>query len=144
SAIATTTDRSGQTNGHRTESESKLVPSEPISPAAHVNRPAPVVPPVPVTRTVMPAAPSRPMPVFNGNGHSNGNGHNGNGNGNGNGARIAAVIPPAVTPPAPSPVAAAPVMRADVMTEMIAAVGTLRDAVDHLQTVLQGFAGQAP
>ncbi|MEE3062741.1 MAG: beta-ketoacyl synthase N-terminal-like domain-containing protein [Actinomycetota bacterium] len=138
--IETTLDRSGPSNGHRTESESKYMPSESITPVVHVNgTPAAVPPPapVPVPSTVMPAA-----PALNGHAASNGNGHApSNGNGHGHlGASATAVIaaPAPVTLAAPPPVAA-PVLSAEAVTEMIAAVGTLRDAFDNLQRVLQGL-----
>ncbi|ORV48110.1 hypothetical protein AWC05_06090 [Mycobacterium florentinum] len=136
SDLETTLDRSDRTNGHRTESESKFMPSEPITPVAHVNGTAPVVqppPPVPVAPTVMPAP-----AALNGHAASNGNGHGHVG------ASTTAVLPPpatvtsAASPPVAAP-AAVPAISADAVTEMIATVGTLRDAFDRLQRVLQGL-----
>ncbi|MEE6140054.1 beta-ketoacyl synthase N-terminal-like domain-containing protein, partial [Mycobacterium sp. 050128] len=139
SDIETTLDRSGRSNGHRTESESKFMPSESITPVVHVNGTPSAVPPpapVPVAPTVMPAAPA--AAALNGHAASNGNGHGPLG-----ASATAVIAPPApVTLAAPTPVpapAAAPVLSAEVVTEMIAAVGTLRDAFDSLQRVLQGL-----
>ena len=139
-AIATPTDHSDRTNGHRTESESKLASSKSIPAMAHVNGTAPAVAqpaPVPVTRTVAPVTPSVSAPVAL------------NGNGAHAGASVTAAIPSpsaaatmaAVPPTAPS--SGAPELGADVLTEMMAAVGTLQEGVDRLQRSLQGLVSRA-
>jgi acyl transferase domain-containing protein/acyl carrier protein len=127
-AIAASTDHSDRTNGHRTESESKLASSETIPAGAHLNGAAsaaahPV--PAPVARTVTPVTPSGSAPVAL------------NGNGAHTGASMAAA-----SPVAPSP--AAPDLGADVLTEMIAAVGTLQEGIDRLQRSLQGLVSRPP
>src|SRR5271156_2849649 len=140
--IETTTDRSDHNNGPRIESESKLAPSEPITSVAHVKGTASSVAPpapIPVARTVMPVAPSGSALAAS----------NGNGNGAHAGASAAAVIPSpaaAATMTAPPPIApssAVPTIGADVATQMIAAVGSLREAVDRLQGLLQGLVSGA-
>ncbi|WP_156959171.1 type I polyketide synthase, partial [Mycobacterium triplex] len=137
SDIETTLDHSGRSNGHRTESESKFMPSEPITPVAHVNgTAAPVEPPVPlpVAPTIMPAPAAA---ALNGHAASNGNGHGAHAS-----ATAVLAAPAAVTLAAPPPVAApavAPGLSAEAVTEMISAVGTLRDGFDRLQRVLQAL-----
>ncbi|SPM37636.1 beta-ketoacyl synthase, partial [Mycobacterium rhizamassiliense] len=115
---ATSPNHSGHTNGHRTESESKLAPSEALPAVPHVNgtasaaeRPAP--PPLP-----RPAMPPAPVPVaLNGNGAHAGNG----------------VARPVAAP------AAVPAMNAETVTAMIAAVGALQESIGCLQGVLQSM-----
>jgi acyl transferase domain-containing protein len=137
--IATSTYRSHH-NGHRTESEPKLVPSEPITSVAHVNAPARAVAPLaptPVVPTVTPATPSRSAPAA----------LNGNGAHVGWSATAAIPSPPAeVTMAAPPPIAPSsgvPDIGADVVAQMVAAVGTLQETVDHLQGLLEGLVSRA-
>ncbi len=98
----TNLDRSGHDNGHRTASETKLTPAEPIAPLPRVNGTASPVASTPPVSAPAPAA-------FNGNG---------------------------AHPAAP---AATLNISADVVTEMVAALGTLQDAIGHLQGHLQGL-----
>ncbi|PRI16495.1 type I polyketide synthase [Mycobacterium shigaense] len=119
-------DHSGHTNPHRTESESKLAPSESITPAAHVNGSAsagaPSAPPI-----VLPPA---PVPAAR----------------NGNGAHaVAPAAAAAVSNGAVRPVAApAPGLNADAVTAILAAVGALQESIGQLQGVLQGLVTQSP
>ncbi|WP_232079307.1 type I polyketide synthase [Mycobacterium conspicuum] len=97
-----TVDRSGHDNGHRTASETKLMPAEPIPALPRVNG------------TASPAAPAAAA-AFNGNG--------------------AHAAPPSGTLN----------ISAEVVTEMIAALGTLQQAVGQLQGHLQGLlSGASP
>ncbi|WAC89973.1 type I polyketide synthase [Mycobacterium sp. Aquia_213] len=139
SDIDITLDRSDRSNGHRTESESKFMPSESITPVGHVNGTAPAAePPLPVAPTVLPVAPA--AAALNGHAGSNGNGHGAH-----VGAAAATAVlpaPAALTLPAPRPVAApaaVPALSAEAVTELIAAVGTLRNGFDQLQRVLEGL-----
>ncbi|ORA72884.1 hypothetical protein BST25_13685 [Mycobacterium heidelbergense] len=119
---------SGHNNGHRTESETTLAPSESITPAPHVNGSAPAAQrsaPTPVTR---PALPLPPAPAAY----------------NGNGAHAGAVVPAAagaasngVARPVGTPAAVLDI-NADAVTAMITAIGALRESIDHLQALLQG------
>lgn len=137
SDIETTLDHRGRSNGHRTESESNFMPSEPITPVIHVNgTAAPVDPPasLPVVPTILPPPAAA---VLNGHAASNGKGHGAHPS-----ATAVLAAPAAVTLAAPPPVAApgvAPVLSAEAVTEMISAVGTLRDGFDRLQWVLQAL-----
>ncbi|OBF49716.1 hypothetical protein A5787_09025 [Mycobacterium sp. 852002-50816_SCH5313054-b] len=96
------------------ESEPTLAPAEPIRPVAHVNAATP------------PVEPPAPAAL--------------NGDGAQHGTSITAVI---AAPPAPVTSSAAPEVGADVIAEMVAAVTTLRETVDHLQGLLEGLVSRA-
>ncbi len=135
--INTYVDHSVQSNGHRTAPESKLTPAESIASVARVDGTAsPVDPsaPVPVVRaaTAVPPPSGSAPAAFKGNGaHPP--------------ASAAAVIAPpsaaatVAAPPVGAPSSAAFNISADVVTEMVAALGTLQDAIGQLQGHLQGL-----
>jgi polyketide-type polyunsaturated fatty acid synthase PfaA len=122
-------DSSDHNNGHTSESESKLAPSESVTSVTRVNATAsPVEPsaPVPVARTITQVTPSGAAPAAL----------------NGNDARAGASASAAI-PSRSAPSSAVPDLRADLAKEMIAAVGTLQEAIDHLQGLLQGLMSRA-
>ncbi len=137
--VETSTVRSHQ-NGHTPESEPKLAPSESITPVAHVRATGPSTEPLAPVRlapTVPPVTSARVTPAAL------------NDNGAHAGASATGLIPSPPAPvkmAAPSPVMttpAVPDIGADVIAEMVAAVGTLRETVDHLQGLLEGLVSRA-
>ncbi|ORA22972.1 hypothetical protein BST12_08155 [Mycobacterium angelicum] len=130
-AIETAANHGGYTNGHSAKSDLKLTLSEAITPAAPVNgTPAPVQSsPVAGNGSTAPAA---LPPVVR----------------NGDAAPVAASVTPSVDPslaPAGAPSVApsvAPGVNPDVLTQMFAAVETLKQTVDQLQGLLHSLAPQ--
>jgi len=135
-------DRSVHTNGHRTESESKLATSELIASVAHLNGTAPsVAPSGPVSRAVGPVPESAPAALNGSAAHPAASGTAVTPSPSAAVAQPAAVTMAASPAIAPSP--AVPGMDADVLGEMIAAVGTLQEGIDRLQRSLQGLTSRA-
>jgi polyketide-type polyunsaturated fatty acid synthase PfaA len=133
-------DGSDHNHGHTSESRTKLPPSESVTSITHANPTASSVEPsvpLPVARTITQVTPSGAASTAL------------NGNDAGAGASAPAVIPSpsaafaTAASPAAGPSSTVPDLGADVIKEMIAAVATLQEAIDHLQALLQGLVSPA-